>query len=116
MSSISDLHEQWMQAPEYRKAIQDLAPEFENIRTEILNRLHQEEDRVLSPVTKPVRLHRLKRSLPACETHPQTAGKSSFSRYGNSARISSSVIPEASMSRTSQTVTRSPRIQGCPDR
>ena len=29
MSKVSDLHKQWLQTPEYRKAYQELGPEFE---------------------------------------------------------------------------------------
>ena len=43
-----------------------------------------------------------------------TAWKSSFSRYGNSFKISPSVIPEARYEATSYTVKRRPRMQGLP--
>ena len=32
MSKISDLHEQWLQTPEYQAAYQELGPEFESAR------------------------------------------------------------------------------------
>ena len=39
MSKVSDLHEQWLQTPEYQAAYQELEPEFELARLLIETRI-----------------------------------------------------------------------------